>query len=593
MQASSAFIAGESGSIFTPSFGFSMHQLIMSRSVANWPICSWNLGNSCGWLSDPNGWHIAHAIPVLLSWTFSFLAVASSPWKSRSPTFTCSMKISSNALSCWGVCLSLCALAEVTIRSEPTTTPAEMRPYRIIFMVVSWGLFVRAVVGPFLVRHARVEALVDVVPAPRVAGSLGKDVLPPHHVLVLDLVRGGHRQTRVADAVEVVARVHTDLALRERRNAFGRVGPRPGGGEHADGAHLAQLVVEHLVGVPVDVGDVRERPQHFLDLPPVTHPEVPGRVILVERVVAEDHDRLGFVPARQRLVQPLELVASDAGPGPGHAAVQGGHVAHALLGGHLLRRPIVGAAAHRVEPDESDALVIERPIGLAEEAGPLLAHVEVPVVLAGDEDLLDLHLLEDVVSEVQLDGIAELGEIAAVDEEVRGWFHRLHFLHRPDRLVHEAGVDLLRIEVVVGDPGELERRRRLSRLTDHEIERADEREPPVGGHPRGAGHHRFVKERAAGDPKRSVGSLALALQGLLQLIPLSLILVHGLPTSPGARTTPSLHFFFSSKVCCVASFAFTVTGTSVASVYSCQATSVYEPGGTSGMEKVPSFLVTA
>ena len=52
-------------------------------------------------------WHIAHAMPVLLSSTFSFLAVASSPWKSRSPTLTCSMKTSSKALSCWGVCLSL------------------------------------------------------------------------------------------------------------------------------------------------------------------------------------------------------------------------------------------------------------------------------------------------------------------------------------------------------------------------------------------------------------------------------------------------------------------------------------------------------
>src|SRR2546422_235828 len=46
MYVSSAFMASESGSIFTPSFGFSIHQLIMSRSVANLFICSWNLGNS-------------------------------------------------------------------------------------------------------------------------------------------------------------------------------------------------------------------------------------------------------------------------------------------------------------------------------------------------------------------------------------------------------------------------------------------------------------------------------------------------------------------------------------------------------------------
>src|SRR2546426_21734 len=43
MYVSSAFMASPSGSIFTPSLGFSMLQLIMSRSVANLLICSWNL----------------------------------------------------------------------------------------------------------------------------------------------------------------------------------------------------------------------------------------------------------------------------------------------------------------------------------------------------------------------------------------------------------------------------------------------------------------------------------------------------------------------------------------------------------------------
>src|SRR5438128_5239529 len=542
MYVSSAFIAGESGSIFTPSFGFSMHQLIMSRSVANWPICSWNFGNSCGWLSDPNGWHIAHAMPVRESWTFSFFAVASSPWKSRSPIRTCSMNTSSNALSCWGVCLSLWARAELTIRSELTRTPAAMRPIRIVFMAVSsrgGGSLVRAVVGPFLVRDAGVEVLVHVVRAPRIDGRLREGVLPPHHVLVLDLARGVHRQPRIADAVEEVAGVRADHAFGERRDALGRVGPRPGGGEHADGTQLANLVVEHLVRVAVDVGDVRVRPHHLVDLPPVTHPEVPWRVVVVEGIVAEDHDWLVLGPAGQRLVQPQELVAADAGPGPGHAAVQGGHVPHALLRAHLLRRPVVRATADGVEPDEADALVIERPVGLAEEARPLLPQVQVPIVLSGDEDLPDLHLLQDLVPEIQLDGIAELGEVTAVDQEVRGRLHGLDLFHGPDRLVHEAGVDLFRVEVVIGDPGELERRRLSSRLTDEEIERADEREPPVGGHARGTGQHRLVEERAARDLERSAGSLALALQRLLQLTPLSLDLVHDLPLL-GASDGPEL-----------------------------------------------------
>ena len=247
--------------------------------------------------------------------------------------------------------------------------------------------------------------------------------------------------------------------------------------------------------------------------------------------------------------------------------------------------------------------MIERPVGLAEQVGPLLAQVEVPVVLAGDEDLLDLHLLQELVPEVELDGIAQLGEVAAVDEEIRGRLHGLDLLHCPHRLVHEARVDVFREEVAVGDPGELERRRLSSRLSEREIERADEREPPIGGHAGSPGQQGFVEENAAGDPERS-GSFAAALQRLVQLNPLSLILVHGLPSKTlQATRSVSPHFFFCSRfssvaffssiVCCAASLAFTVTGTSAGSVASCQATSVYEPGGTSGIENVPSFFVTA
>src|SRR2546430_15871311 len=54
--------------------------------------------------------------------------------------------------------------------------------------LLSRGLLVRAVVGPFLVRDAGVNDLVAVIPAPRVDGGIGEDVLPPHHVFVLDPV---------------------------------------------------------------------------------------------------------------------------------------------------------------------------------------------------------------------------------------------------------------------------------------------------------------------------------------------------------------------------------------------------------------------
>ena len=225
--------------------------------------------------------------------------------------------------------------------------------------------------------------------------------------------------------------------------------------------------------------------------------------------MAEDHDGSVLGPARERLVQPLQLIAADAGPRPGHAAVQRGHVPHPLLGAHLLRGPVVRTAAHGVEADEADALVVERPVRLAEESSPFLAHVQVPVVLAGDEDLPDLHLFQDVVSEVELDWIAELGEVASVDQEVRGWVHCLNLLHRAHRLVHEPCVDVLRVEMAVGDPGELERRLLRACLPDHEIERADEREPAVGCRagcaPR---QQRPVQEHAARDPHGAIRSLA-------------------------------------------------------------------------------------
>ena len=130
-------------------------------------------------------------------------------------------------------------------------------------------------------------------------------------------------------------------------------------------------------------------------------------------------------------------------------------------------------------------------------------------MLAGDEDLPDLHLFQDVVSEVELDWIAELGEVASVDQEVRGWVHCLNLLNRAHRLVHEPCVDVLRVEMAVGDPGELERRLLRACLPDHEIERADEREPAVGCRAGcAARQQRPVQEHAARDPHGAIRSLA-------------------------------------------------------------------------------------
>ena len=260
--------------------------------------------------------------------------------------------------------------------------------------------------------------------------------------------------------------------------------------------------------VAVDVGDVGEGLEDLVELPPVSHPEVPGRVVLVEGVVAEDDDRVALRPVGQRLLQPLHLVAPDPRPGPGDGAVEGRHVAHPLLGRHLLGRPVVGPAGHGVEPDEPDTLVVERPVGLAEERGPLLTHVEVPVVLPRDEVLLDLHFLEQVRAEVELDRIAELGQVPAVDHEVGRRAHRLDFLEGPLGLLDEPGVDVLRVEVVVRDPGEPEGRL----LAVREVERVDQGEPAVGRRTRRAGEHRPVDERPPGDLDRGGGPLVRLVQ---------------------------------------------------------------------------------
>src|SRR6266545_3120458 len=201
-------MASLSGSILTPSFGFSMHQLIMSRSVENLLICSWNFGNSWGCVSDVNGWHMAQAIPVLDSVTFIFFSVSPSPLNRRSPTFTCSMKTSWNALSCSGVCFSLWARAVggASVRPVPRTTksspateaPSAIRTRRFTFMTIpptggppAWT----RLVGVEAVGDARAQNLVDVVARPRVDRRIGDDRLPPpHDVLVLDLRGSGRRE---------------------------------------------------------------------------------------------------------------------------------------------------------------------------------------------------------------------------------------------------------------------------------------------------------------------------------------------------------------------------------------------------------------
>src|SRR4029450_354700 len=138
----------------------------------------------------------------------------------------------------------------------------------------------------------------------------------------------------------------------------------------------------------------------------------------------------------ERLLQPVELVATNAGPRARDGTVESRHVAHALFRGHVLRRPVVRSPANCVEADEAHALMVESPSGLAEQLAPLLAHVEIPVVLARDEVFRNLDVLENLIAELKLLNRAKLGKIAAEQQKVRGRIHSLNSLDRTQRLSH-------------------------------------------------------------------------------------------------------------------------------------------------------------
>src|SRR3546814_15537090 len=111
-----------------------------------------------------------------------------------------------------------------------------------------------------------------------------------------------------------------------------------------------------------------------------------------------------------------------------------------------LVRSVVQCLAHGVEADYVDALVLDAPRALAEALHPQIAQVEVPVVLAGDEQLLDRYLLQQLGAELELQGVAALGEVAAADKEVGRRVHLHHFLERPHGLVDDALLDVARVE---------------------------------------------------------------------------------------------------------------------------------------------------
>ena len=130
-------------------------------------------------------------------------------------------------------------------------------------------------------------------------------------------------------------------------------------------------------------------------------------------------------------------------------------VVHALLRRQLPLRPEV-LLVDAVEHHEVHALVVERVVRLAEELLPVVAHVEEPVVLADHHAHRRLDVLENLGAEVELAGRAELGEIAAEQDEVRLRVELVDVVHGAQERAHEALVDLPLVQVRVGDVGDAE-----------------------------------------------------------------------------------------------------------------------------------------
>ena len=109
--------------------------------------------------------------------------------------------------------------------------------------------------------------------------------------------------------------------------------------------------------------------------------------------------------------------------------------------------------------------------------------------------------LSSSAPELQLHRIPELRQIAAEDHEVGRRVHRLHFLERAHGLLHEARVHVLRVEVGVRDPGELERLRRPApKARSRVLLRVGNQ--TEGRRPRRPYTERLVQERAPGDANR-------------------------------------------------------------------------------------------
>ena len=196
----------------------------------------------------------------------------------------------------------------------------------------------------------------------------------------------------------------------------------------------------------------------------------------------------------------------------------------------------------------------------------------------GMKTFLICHLLQQLGAELQLHRVAELRQVAAEDHEVGRRAHRLHLLEGAHGLLDEASVQLLRIQVRVGHPGEAEA---LPGLRVGDVERVDQREEAVRGCAGRALQQRFVQEAAARPHRAAAGPLAVRLQRALHLAPVGFMGIHldvllfaESGEVAGRRGSGRCYFFFSSIASFAVSPPLTVTGVSVSPAQYCVATSV-------------------
>ena len=169
----------------------------------------------------------------------------------------------------------------------------------------------------------------------------------------------------------------------------------------------------------------------------------------------EDDDGRLLVDLGEVLLQPLALRRAHL-EGALPVVVEPGHDRHALLGRVALGRPEI-LLDHAVQHDEVDALVVEGVVVGPEHLLPLLAQVEVPVVLADHHPDGRLEVLQDLLAERELVGAPELREISAEEHEIRLRIECVHVLHRLRGRPREAVRHAARVEVRIGDIGEAER----------------------------------------------------------------------------------------------------------------------------------------